>query len=682
MKKIIYIAFIALGLCACDNKDEFLNTPTPETTKSPVAYHFSLQASFDAQTRGVTFDNDGEHISSQFEDGDKIYVYNETKGAFARSASDEYKLSYLQPTNISGSSCTLVGDLSFYLWDDNNDKWEVVTVDATDTYSLYYQMNDPNYYFSGAGSIPRFDWSQQDGSASAASNCDFAEAKGISMTLTGSKLTVPSSICFQNLQSMFRQRLSFSKNSAPVTPSTITKLTVGTKNSTLLEYYRPDRPDQEGDNGKYWEFNSYDIYDLVITSDGDIYLSLAFYYTGTKAEDDQLILTAVDNEGNVYQGTKDVPIGGFQKSKYYYGSCELEWQYKTSKPILTRSDGGDPDELIPDVDGLYDIYPNGNKDIKITISGYSEGFYFWLNNQPAEVTLAGNGTAISTVDNNDFIYADENLTIILGSDYSITSPNNGTAIWSEGGDLKLKTTGAAQKLIVTTNDDGYSGIYGDNNYDKGNSRNVSALAADEFAVSCSPTIDNGDGTYTWTYTVSPKPNYYAVTDGDLGKVIGADGNIYENIEEAMAASTTAEAMIAYVGSITNVCSHGLAISLTDAYGYNATWDGAKTVAIPEWATAHPVPGGTWRLPSEKEWQYMLWGYYNGNPEATNISIFNTKLTTAGGTALPTDSYFWTSTEYEYDNDKAHVVYQDNTSSAGIDKTYKTENWHVRACLSF
>ena len=72
MKRIVYLAFIALGLCACDNTEEILNE-TPEIPNSPVVYHVSLQASLDAQTRGVTFDNTDESvISTQFESTDKI----------------------------------------------------------------------------------------------------------------------------------------------------------------------------------------------------------------------------------------------------------------------------------------------------------------------------------------------------------------------------------------------------------------------------------------------------------------------------------------------------------------------------------------------------------------------------------------------------------------------------------
>lgn len=500
MKRFFYLAFIALSLCACDNTEELLDE-APEIPKSPVVYHMSLQASLDAQTRGVTFDNTDESvISTQFESTDKVYVYNETKGAFARSAEGDHNLSYLTPTNISGVICTLEGDLSFYKWDNSEDAWVAVTVDAADTYSLYYQIN--NEYISGISDLPSFDWVEQDGSAAAASNCDFAEATGITMTLSDNTLTVPNSVCLNNLQSMFCQHLSFTKGGVEVTTMpTIKKLTVGiAKNKWLLGY----RPNNSNQFFVYQTSKALDIYDPVIT-DGDIYLSLAFYYTGEEpAPDDQLILTAFDDKGNVYQGTKAVPEGGFLKSRYYYGNCEMVWQCKM--PTVTRSDGGDDRELVPNA-GLFSFADDSEnpKTAKITISGNSTGCSFWFKGS-AEVTLTGNGTAIFDADDDNYMYAEGNLTIVLGSDYTINCPNYDPAIESKK-NLKLKTTGNEQKLTVTTNDiEDVFGICGRENYDNWQYTSLSALEADGFTITRSEVTKNEDDTYTWVYTITPVGN--------------------------------------------------------------------------------------------------------------------------------------------------------------------------------
>ena len=178
-----------------------------------------------------------------------------------------------------------------------------------------------------------------------------------------------------------------------------------------------------------------------------------------------------------------------------------------------------------------------------------------------------------------------------------------------------------------------------------------------------------------------------VTPSDVGRVAGADGKIYYNAYAAEYNGTTAVAMIAYVGAVAGVCEHGLAISLTDIKGYNMTYSQAVgEYGIPDWAAAHPLTGATWRLPSFKDWQYMLWGYYVDAPEVTNISSFNNKLsdaiwnTSLPSASLPVNAYFWTSSVVDEDNAKA--LYQDSLQEAGFQTTLKTQEWHVRACLAF
>jgi len=88
--------------------------------------------------------------------------------------------------------------------------------------------------------------------------------------------------------------------------------------------------------------------------------------------------------------------------------------------------------------------------------------------------------------------------------------------------------------------------------------------------------------------------------------------------------------------------------------------------------------GAWRLPSEQDWQYMLWGYYAEDPVPTTISSFQNQLS-AAGTGLATNGYYWTSTAVS--DSEAKVVLFDGTY-AGLQSTGKTQNWHVRACFAF
>ena len=169
------------------------------------------------------------------------------------------------------------------------------------------------------------------------------------------------------------------------------------------------------------------------------------------------------------------------------------------------------------------------------------------------------------------------------------------------------------------------------------------------------------------------------TTEDVGKLIGADGNIYADKAAATAASTTAVAMIAYVGNASD-CSHGLAIALTDESGAHS-WSNAGSVCSGKTA----VTGGTWRLPSIKDWQYMFIGCgsndsYNDNPH--NVEYSKTelaaKLSTVEGTALSTDH--WTSTE----STASSLAWKVSFGSTATFNKYVSENnpLSVRACLAF
>ncbi len=195
-----------------------------------------------------------------------------------------------------------------------------------------------------------------------------------------------------------------------------------------------------------------------------------------------------------------------------------------------------------------------------------------------------------------------------------------------------------------------------------------------------------------------------VTASDKGKVIGADGKIYADATAATAASTTAVAMIAYVGNDaeTNTkYNHGLAIALTDA-STAAKWDTntnryclspfssadaakgdmagiANTDAIVKDGHTHAAasaarnynsgthPDGTseWFLPSAGQWDKMITAAEGG-------AVLRTKA------GLASDAY-WSSSESSLIDYRA---WQYNFSSNGLYNSAKTDEKHVRAVLAF
>ena len=179
---------------------------------------------------------------------------------------------------------------------------------------------------------------------------------------------------------------------------------------------------------------------------------------------------------------------------------------------------------------------------------------------------------------------------------------------------------------------------------------------------------------------------------DVGRVIGADGNIYTSSAQATAAGTKAEAVIAYMGTVEGVCSHGLALALEDASSTSATFAEATGESlIPGWAASHSVPGGTWRLPSVKDWQYLCTGTYNTDFENYVYwypTCINSLLSNAGGYSLLDQVEYWSSTPVDEDRARVICYYAPNLNniivSADIvfESCDKTFGFHVRACLSF
>lgn len=91
---------------------------------------------------------------------------------------------------------------------------------------------------------------------------------------------------------------------------------------------------------------------------------------------------------------------------------------------------------------------------------------------------------------------------------------------------------------------------------------------------------------------------------DIGKVLCSDGSLYATVSDATTAGKTPVAMLAYIDTSK---SKGLAISLEDATeGVVNKCPPAITIAE-AYNTSHTLDGGTWRLPTASDWEYMFIG---------------------------------------------------------------------------
>jgi len=229
-------------------------------------------------------------------------------------------------------------------------------------------------------------------------------------------------------------------------------------------------------------------------------------------------------------------------------------------------------------------------------------------------------------------------------------------------------------------------------------------------------------------SVSP---FASVTTEDIGKIIGADGNIYDNADAATAAGTTASAIIAYVGTAGSVDESsstykGLAIALTDANSGDAcqwytansgtcvsqtnanataitymdgiastntlTSDGhthAAADAARNYSTARPSDVSAWFLPSMGQWNLIVQGLATkqaGSTVSTNLTgstndtykadNLNTVITAAGGTGFQSNRY-QSSTEYGT-NRVWNMAFNGGNQQGG----FKSNDYYVRAVFAF
>jgi len=238
---------------------------------------------------------------------------------------------------------------------------------------------------------------------------------------------------------------------------------------------------------------------------------------------------------------------------------------------------------------------------------------------------------------------------------------------------------------------------------------------------------------TATSDAAPAAGAKAAKDAtaeDLGKVIGADGYIYDNVEAATAAGTTASAIIAYVGTAGSVDASsstykGLAIALTDANGGSTcqwytniktcvsqtnviataitymdgiastntlTSDGhthAAATAASSYGTDRPSGVSAWFLPSMGQWNLIVQGLATkqaGSTISTDLTTFsnstytasnlNSVITAAGGTGFQS-SYYWSSTEYSFS-----YAWDVDFGNGYADSNHKTTNSYVRAVFAF
>ena len=502
------------GLTACTGDDSLKEERSQDknsgqTTEAPV-YRVSIEATLNdsSETRGVTFGDDGVSITTRFEEGDKVYVYNETKEAFACSPSGDPTPLTLAAADITGNGlyCKLIGDLAFYKYNASTTQFDPVTPGVNDTYSLFYNMPNVDmekpenscFHYTGIdkeneAKVKYTIGAPQVCTAASASAHDFAMATGVTMTVENGMLKPASSVSFQTLQSMFRLKLLFVKGTDEYGQNvyashSINRLRVASKRGTLISEYKPlDKVDKYGRDDFTVSLHH------NITSGGIIFLSMLFNYElSYDISDEALLVAAGDNHQNTYSLWKAPPAGGFQRGKFYYSTLALN--IESTRPSIT-----------PDVtaNGMRQFNLSGG-DLAYTISGTSLNYNFNVGDYTTcSLLLSGLNAEYRSDDGVPLISTtcDKDLTLILDGDNTITCSYAGTCINAGQANLKIIGNGT---LTVKNNNPDYCGLVGknyslaNNNHTSYGEVNVSeALAGTGYVVKRIYLWNN-----TWRYTVS------------------------------------------------------------------------------------------------------------------------------------------------------------------------------------
>ena len=184
-------------------------------------------------------------------------------------------------------------------------------------------------------------------------------------------------------------------------------------------------------------------------------------------------------------------------------------------------------------------------------------------------------------------------------------------------------------------------------------------------------------------------NYYQSTIklATIGNVIASNGKCYKN-KAATPGGNTAVAMIAYLGNESD-CSNGLAAAMEDTkseYGLEPMYLSEANAVCSNLNTSLPITGGTWRLPTVTDFQYMIISCGSGqsysdptNEMTKNFQALADMLGAAGGSNYMENTNYFT----RYGNPFVWIL---NFSYDDFEAEFTLVDDHVdafaRACLAF
>ena len=634
MKQIFTYIWLLAGLMACSNEDNISNEQQPAAQAQ--VYHVCIPASMgdDSQTRAVSFYNSGATptITATFATTEKVYVYNKSKTTMLGN--------YLTPSNLSNENknCDLTGDLTGDI-DENDELYLLYNAD---------DYGDFNYY-------------SQNGLATGVKD----GAKAVVTVSATSPLTT-SFAHFANVQSMFRFKF-VDEGSTPINVASLTIYDI--KGAITREL-----------DGRFdsYENNSIHVSPSPATSDY-LYAGICFW-PSHQIDGNKIVFLASDGT-YLYRGKKEEPASGFINGKYYYNTTpiQLTKEGTLQEPTITWTAPSSPVALYEN-----DYYGLNVDNAEISVTGTSYGYRFLLTDYDTPATIHLNGLTATRFEE-WFIYSYYNsVTLDINGANSITCDDADRCV-SASQNLKLSGNGT---LTVTCNNASTCGFYGGSNYNSSNNSYATTtevdvstqLAATGYTVTRSARTDNGDGTYSWTYTVAGPPanaiNGKFTINASGNQVYFSQGNLRATYNGTAWSWGFAAHQYDYIGNAAGNTSINGNGTLSDNgtvdlfswsseqsyYGINTSENNSYyTGTFSDWG--NNVIGGdaanTWRTLTSAEWTYL----FNTRTTTSGYRYVLAMVNGRGGVILLPDD--WDTSNYSlYNyNDYAYVNYSSNDISS-------------------
>ena len=439
-------AGMALAACQSDNEVE---TPQPAAQGTPC----EIPAAISGETRATTMTGEGgtTELTSVFNTTDVVYV----------SYGGAVDAGTLAPTSDGAESTTLAGTLTGTSYGNGSTIRLLLSPQA---------ITDPTNI--------RYD--DQNGTQASMLAHTFATAsvkiKEVSPSITTGEAE------FAPIQPLFRMKLQLKDGDTDVT-SSATDATLNIQSTHSL-YCAYNLATQKWITplGNTITFTGIDL----SASDGVVYLAIPMSEGGTVNRLDFTVTAG----GKTYRGYKD-KSGGFSEGTYYYMNDVLTLTNKVLPTITNHND------KEPTYDSEYSRYNwDASTPADVTISGASLGYYFNFNGG-GQVTLSNvNANTSGCSDDTKFISIFGNeLVVNLEGDNYIYCPEATYCIynWDMPMPLGTSSTGTLQ-LRCTDNSNSRKGFCSSSKVVPATGCTVTPPADDSYT-------DNGDGTYTWTWTV-------------------------------------------------------------------------------------------------------------------------------------------------------------------------------------